>query len=34
MDNGGNGIDVSRLFRREWIVSDADLRIDVVRGVP
>ena len=37
MDNGGNGsandVDISRLFRREGIVSDADLRVDVAREI-
>lgn len=37
MENGGNGsgngIDVDRLFRREGIVSDADLRVDVAREI-
>ena len=39
MENGGNGngngngVDVARLFRREGIVSDADLRVDVAREI-
>ena len=40
MDNGGNGsngsasdIDTTRLFRREGIISDADLRVDVAREI-
>ena len=32
-DDSGNGVDVSRLFRREGIVSDADLRVDVAHEI-
>ena len=32
-NGSGNGVDVARLFRREGIVSDADLRVDVAREI-